>query len=390
MHYQETKVGTHQTGKFLTKMSNGGMDLNTNLTDKDVVEEITDWETLLNYKNDENALLLLPVICFVFLLIILGGIGNSIVFYVYKTKSKSTTKGVFISVLAVFDLMNCLIVMPFEIYDLRNQYRFTSGDFCKSMRFVEFSIVLAAGFTLVAVAIDRYMNLCVRTSRILFTPSRAKRACCICVGLSIVFSWPVVMFAGLEPSPVRVDNVTINGFECSSFSDESINARIYLYILNIVFILSLVLMIILYSMIGMKLYHRRRGSFHDGLIFMKDTTDSGKFQNNHSDMNIERCGYAIGKRGIRMKGSTLIFYSVTIVFIIGFLPHLITRVLKITHTAFIEVNKGNSTEVAYNFLIRSYMINSAANPFIYSIIHERFRQEIVRTCRKCVRLFRRN
>lgn len=363
-------------------------DHNLNFTERESDSDILSEEVILNRKNDENAMLLLPVICYVSLLIIVGGIGNSIVFYVYKTKSKSTTKRVFISVLAVFDLMNCLIVMPFEIYDLRNQYKFLSEEFCKSMRFVEFAIVLAAGFTLVAVAIDRYMNLCVRSSRILFTRRRAKRACFICVGLSIVFSWPTVMFAGLVVSPVREANVSINGFECSSFSDESINARIYLYILNIVFILSLVLMIILYSMIGMTLYRRRKGSVHDGLIFMNDASESTKIQKSHSNMNVERCGFAIGKMGVRMTGSTLIFYSVTIVFIIGFLPHLITRVLKITHTAFVEVNNRDGVEVAYNMLIRSYMINSAANPFIYSIIHKRFRQEIVRTCRKCARLFR--
>jgi hypothetical protein len=363
-------------------------ELNRNLTERDSVTDIVTKEDILNRKNDENALLLLPVICFVSLLIIVGGIGNSVVFYVYKTKSKSTTKRVFISVLAIFDLMNCLIVMPFEIYDLRNQYKFTSEEFCKSMRFVEFAIVLAAGFTLVAVAIDRYMNLCVRSSRILFTPNRAKRACCICVGLSILFSWPTVMFAGLEVSTVREANISVNGFECSSFSDESINAKVYLYILNIVFILSLVLMIILYSLIGMALYRRRKGSVHDGLLFLNDLSESMKIQNNHSNVNVERCGYAIGKMGIRMTGSTVIFYSVTVVFIIGFLPHLITRVLKFTHTAFVEVNNRDGVEVAYNILIRSYMINSAANPFIYSIIHKRFRQEIVRTCRKCVRLFR--
>lgn len=361
--------------------------MNATIASNESEQSHLDVEKLLDQKNDENAILLLPVICFVSVLIIIGGIGNSIVFYVYY-KSKSTTKRVFISVLAIFDLLNCAIVMPFEIYDLRNQFLFTSGEFCKSMRFVEFAIVLASGFTLVAVAIDRYMNLCVRRFQILFTPSRAKKACCICVGLSVFFSWPIVMFAGLKASPVQKDNVTYDGYECSSFSDETIEARVYLFILNLVFILSLILMIVLYSLIGMKLYNRRKGSVHDGLIFMHNTSESKKIQCSLSKVNIERCGFAIGKRGIQMKGSTLIFYSVTIVFIIGFLPHLITRVLKITHTVFIDVNKGNHIEVAYNFLIRSYMINSAANPFIYSIIHKRFRQEIVRTYRKCARLLR--
>ena len=357
-----------------------------NLTERDQNQIGLYEENLLVEKNDENAVLLLPVISFVSVLIVIGGTGNSIVFYVYR-KSKPTTKRVFISVLALFDLMNCMIVMPFEIYDLRNQYRFTSVEFCKSMRFVEFAIVLSAGFTLVAVAIDRYMNLCRRRFQILFTPSRAKKACCLCIVLSVIFSWPIVIVSGLKASPIQSDNRTINGFECSSFIDETMEARIYLIVLNLVFIFSLVLMIILYSLIGMKLYSRRKGSVHDGLIFMQNTSESQNIQNNLSNVNIERCGFAIGKRGVRMKGSTLIFYSVTVVFIIGFLPHLIIRVLKITHTAFINVNDGNLLEVAYNFLIRSYMINSAANPFIYSILHKRFRQEIVRACRKCVNLF---
>lgn len=249
--------------------------MNATIASNESEQSHLDVEKLLDQKNDENAILLLPVICFVSVLIIIGGIGNSIVFYVYY-KSKSTTKRVFISVLAIFDLLNCAIVMPFEIYDLRNQFLFTSGEFCKSMRFVEFAIVLAAGFTLVAVAIDRYMNLCVRRFQILFTPSRAKKACCICVGLSVFFSWPIGMFAGLKASPVQKDNVTYKGYECSSFSDETIEARVYLFILNLVFILSLILMIVLYSLIGMKLYNRRKGSVHDGLIFMHNTSESKK------------------------------------------------------------------------------------------------------------------
>ena len=341
-------------------------------------------ERLLKYENDRNAIRLLPVILYVAILMVFGFMGNSVVFYVYRMKSKQTTKGVFIYTLAVLDLMNCCFSMPFEIVDLRNQYCFHSGVFCKIMRSIETALVLSAGFTLVAVSVDRYLNLCRRQSRLLFTPSRAKKVCVFCIFLSVVFAWPTAIFAGEGKITIEVNGTRVEGTECTSFMEENplgMNPKAYIFALNTVFFVSLMTMSSLYISIATKLFRRRRGSVHNGLLFVQTSKEAEKLQlgTTRKDIDLEKCGYAIGKRGIKMKGSTVIFYSVTIVFILGFLPHLVVRIIKLTGGEFV----GHGMDLLYNFCVRSYLINSAANPFIYSLLHTRFRKEVKHTFQNC-------
>ncbi|KAK3092594.1 hypothetical protein FSP39_004778 [Pinctada imbricata] len=340
---------------------------------------------LLIMANDISALQLLPVIIYVGILMVAGAVGNAVVFYVYmyKMKNKSTTKGVFISSLAVLDLLVSCFAMPFEILDLRNQYCFSSGELCKVMRFLEYSIILSAGFTLVAVSADRYLNLCRRQSRFLFTPSRAKKVCIFCVCLSLCFSWPVIIFAGKRKVSLTIQGYEVEGTECTSFGEKEypgMNAKIYLYTLNVVFIVSLLSMSTLYILISLKLFRRRKGTFHKGLLYLDPSSKSSDVKYSKKDVDFEKCGYAIGKRGIRMKGSTVIFYSVTVVFVLGYLPHLTVRLLKFSGYEY-EIN---GRKLLYNFLVRSFLINSAANPFIYSLLHQRFREEVKCTFRRCL------
>lgn len=334
--------------------------------------------------NDENAKLLLPVMMFVGFLLIVGVIGNALVCYVYYYKARST-KRTFIIVLAILDLVNCIFTMPFEIYDMRNQFQFWSMEICKVFRTLETVLVLAAGFTLLAVSIDRYIKICIKTSRIFFTPGRAKKICWLCLLISVLLSWPVVLFSGTEETVLGIyASYNSTGSECKYFRETSfgsLNAKLYIFILFTIFIAALIVMCTSYCLIGTKLYSRRRGSINNGLVYMKDAPDSQTIRETScSETTGMSFGYAIGKKGIRFKGSTLIFFSVTFVFVIGFLPHLIVRLLRFTDIAFQDNANMDTDEVLYNFLIRSFMLNNAANPFIYSIFHKKFRKDVVKTC----------
>lgn len=334
--------------------------------------------------NDENAELLLPVMMFVGFLLIVGVMGNALVCYVYYHKDRST-KRTFIIVLAILDLVNCIFTMPFEIYDMRNQFQFWSMEVCKVFRTLETVLVLSAGFTLLAVSIDRYIKICIKTSRIFFTPGRAKKICWLCVLISVLLSWPVVLFSGTEETVLGINPLyNSTGSECKYFRETSfgsLNAKLYIFILFAIFIAALIVMCTSYCLIGTKLYSRRRGSINNGLVYMKDAPDSQRLRETSCNENTGMSfGYAIGKKGIRFKGSTLIFFSVTFVFVIGFLPHLIVRLLRFTNVAFHDNANMDTDELLYNFLIRSFMLNNAANPFIYSIFHKKFRKDVVKTC----------
>ncbi|CAL1539328.1 unnamed protein product, partial [Lymnaea stagnalis] len=71
--------------------------------------------------------------------------------------------------------------------------------------------------------------------------------------------------------------------------------------------------------------------------------------------------------------TTLIAFWITLVFILSYLPHLSLQVAKLVHT--IDDGKG-SLLVFNNIIVRSFFINSVANPFIYGVLNVKFRNEV--------------
>jgi hypothetical protein len=179
--------------------------------------EISNW-TLAKRINSEQPLL--PVVCSTGVLLLTGVIGNGLVIYVYSRKPKTTTNRVFILALSILDFLSCSVVIPFEIYDMTHSHTFTIIALCKLARFSEFLLILAAGFTLVAISIDRYLHLCRYKSRFLLSASRAKKVCALCVALGAVFSLPLLrnrstrtLKCGRNPitnTKVTVKNTTVD------------------------------------------------------------------------------------------------------------------------------------------------------------------------------------
>ena len=92
-----------------------------------------------------------------------------------------------------------------------------------------------------------------------------------------------------------------------------------------------------------------------------------------------RKGKAAIKR-LKSQKATRIAMSVTLVFFLSFLPHLSLITARLVHTDFDRSLRGAAL-VMYNIFLRSYFINSVANPIIYGVQNVRFRAE-------CYRLFR--
>lgn len=337
---------------------------------------ITNW-TIVEQVNNKQPLLSV-VIC-VGVLLLTGTIGNGLVIYVYAKKPKTTTNRIFILALAILDFLSCTIVIPFEIYDMTHSFTFTSPWVCKLARCSEFLLILAAGFTLVAISIDRYVHLCRYKSRLLLCASRAKKVCGLCVILGLAISIPLLKFSGLEKVPLVVNGTNYTACGCTTFQDKNATGgKIYTYLLMIIFLSALITMLVSYCFIGVTLYGRRVGSTKNGMTYIATAEETKKLNKPvREDRPMKKQqSFAIGKSAFNLNGSTFVFLTVTIVFVMGFVPHLSVRILRFLHVAFDE---DNTMDLVYNFLVRSYLINSVSNPFIYSIIHQRFRSELFKT-----------
>lgn len=102
---------------------------------------------------------LIPVMVYLGLLSLFGGIGNLLVCFVYYSRLRMSTQHFLIICLALFDLLTCFLVIPFEINDLSHYFNFTEEAVCKTLRYVTHFCTFASILTLIVIAIDRSVFL---------------------------------------------------------------------------------------------------------------------------------------------------------------------------------------------------------------------------------------
>ncbi|KAH3859157.1 orexin receptor type 2-like [Dreissena polymorpha] len=367
---------------------------NETVVNKSVIEEESNLDTLILI-NDIEVQNLIPIFVTVGIFMFVGIVGNTLVVQVYWCRMKRSAKRTFILSLALLDLGVCLLVIPFEMYDLRNQVLFFQEGLCKAMRVLEYATVLAAGFVLVSVSFERYYFLCRAFQE--FSPHKAKLICVICVVAALLVSSPAAIFAGSKSRNIEHNGQLYTGFECSMNSEQNADGtlkRVYYYVLAIIFFGCLLVFVVLYAMIGRLLWKYQKGKFlpQIGSLAKSSTkrsyeaqevkltahNSSGRlpvFSSSHKERHVH------GNRCIKSAGTIVVFFSVTVVFVLSFLPHLAIRLVM-----FLDLNLQSDMDqrtwgLLYNFTVRSYLISNVANPFIYSILNKSFRKQLKRTIR---------
>lgn len=83
--------------------------------------------------------------------------------------------------------------------------------------------------------------------------------------------------------------------------------------------------------------------------------------------------------------TTLMLFVITLIYIFSFLPHLLLMIFKTLNIDWLS-QYGDTGVMLHNLLIRSYFINSASNPIIYSFFSKNFFSEckyiLKKTCRQ--------
>ncbi|XP_046574614.1 LOW QUALITY PROTEIN: uncharacterized protein LOC124282627 [Haliotis rubra] len=412
---------------------------NTTLSDHDVNVHLRRYDDIYAYKY-------LPAIVLVSVLMTTGIIGNSLVCCVYLVKFKSSTVKCFIVSLAVIDLINCVVSCPFDIADMR--YRYTFGSYvimCKTMRvFVTFTSV-SSGLVLIPVAVDRYKKIC-RPFQKQMDIRTAKMAISACCTVGVVVGIPASVFYG--PRTVTTDVAAINGSDCST-PDIYVGTP-YPLIYNgfnlTIFLTTTVSLSVLYSLIWRRIRKQRNyrrklktqsRKCHSSSCVEADTGCVTKSRQEHetvyhednaafvceletstertSDVHNEcasscpaddiasevpsekevenpvpttsqRSNNASPERSdAAVKKTTLMLFLITLAFVLSFLPHLSLMAARAVNKEFFD--KVDTPQFgAFYFFFKSYFINSAFNPIIYSFCNPRFRQELVAVVKRFSRI----
>lgn len=341
---------------------------------------------LLVELNDDKALLYLPVIVYIGILLVVGTIGNLLVCLVYCSKNRKGSSDFFILSLAVLDMISCVVGMPTEIADLRYPFMFNSPAACKLLRYSESATTIASALILIEVAFDRYYRIC-NISKV-FSSKKTRRLCLGAIVSSFIVSWPTAIIFGRKTAETGIPCLT--GVDCST-TDEmkgTIFPKLWYGFWGLIFVVSLAFLTVLYILIGVEVWRRKTSRIgkrpsrdqwrktEDGrcrrLSSAEDSSYALSADSPHTKHGSTKPKSTV-KTNMKPRRTTLVLFAVTLAFVISFLPFLVVMLLRSFITDF-EKNLSPAEEVVYKFSVKSYLINSAVNPVLYSFLNVNFRR----------------
>lgn len=114
-----------------------------------------------------------------------------------------------------------------------------------------------------------------------------------------------------------------------------------------------------------------------------DFVQASETRDAKSSVDVDQSQQKLQAQNIDTKKYTIIMLSISIAFIVSFLPYLglVTwRTLAVKYEVDLLSDSGL---IAYQIFIRSFLISSAVNPLIYGFLNNEFRQFVTTLFRKC-------
>lgn len=363
--------------------------------------------------NDMQALRYFPVFVFVIIMMVLGTVGNVLVIYVYRKRFRKTSSNYFIVSMAIFDLLACVIGMPTEIYDLRNSYTFYSSTGCKIFRYTGSVTVYGSVIILIEIAVDRYFKIC--HPLMIIELVKIKIMCAAAGVVAVLVSIPAFILFGISESPTP--DPFIHGHDCSIEEKyrKGTFAKIYYYLLGIVFVVTLVLLTALYFRIWIEIRRRKRLVIGDQinntpqedipmtypkeykksrksrvkyLPSMSDDDTSDPPRGSHTLFRPRLMSIAEAVTRIRVSRTTVILFAVTVAFLISYLPSIVIMICR-SVIKDLERRQSLAEQIFSKLFSKFYFINNAINPLIYSFLNITFRKRCVKLLKQLLMCQRR-
>ncbi|XP_050410114.1 uncharacterized protein LOC126824779 [Patella vulgata] len=193
---------------------------------------------------------------------VLGTAGNLPVLVVYFRKRDKKAANTFIRVLAVIDLVVSAMIMPYTlIYEL---HMVQSDIICRGVEFLRHFTIIASNMTLVAIAVERYCAVCRLSQR--FSVQNVNQGMLVMLTVSLILAFPSIgIFAVVPTSTVQdincsfphVSNDTMVCHFTTAIVGETV-AYIYQSVLMLSFFITLIMIVIFYSIVYSVLWKRAK------------------------------------------------------------------------------------------------------------------------------------
>ena len=237
-------------------------------------------DNLVSRLTDDEFRRMIPVLLYMVILMVFGFVGNSMVLFYYRFKSRVTAFSIFVSMLAAYDLLVCVLMMPIEITRIVLYYTFKLSILCKILRFCNYFAAAGSCLALVVIAADRYRRIC-KWSAVQMNTRNANISCLITAVIAFSLEWPSLVLYDLQKISIPNEyGVELRGAICTGTWNEInkpyVNA---FYTVNLaIIIMSGLIVTLLYCAVGLKLIVHKRRLMRN----RKNTLASAKQTRSHS------------------------------------------------------------------------------------------------------------
>ena len=369
--------------------------------------------------NQEEVTRLIPLLVYMSLIGLCGIPGNSLVIYAFKDSCRNSNSHLFFVWLAIIDLFNCSVILPFEFVNVVQQYTYGDDWLCKMTICFTIWPTVTSGLTLTVISVDRFRKVC-RPFERQFSNRIAGILCLATLLTGLLSAWPALFIFGLHEFEITPHNVTGTDCAIKNEFEGSTYTMIYNGLCWILFVSAITAIMVLYIIIGRQIFRQtskgneltrsqsKRGNAtstvptpsnvdatEDSISSTGDTASPGmSFARTSSsgvvldegsvslavdrtfstlcDRNIAR---KVAKSESRARKSVTIMFFISLAFIISYLPYLILRLLEGVTSHFV-ISMTDTERAFYKSFLRSYWLNCAINPFIYWACAPKFRRKV--------------
>ncbi|KAI1882773.1 hypothetical protein AGOR_G00238380 [Albula goreensis] len=279
-------------------------------------------------------------------LFLVGVTGNLMtILVVTKYKDMRTTTNLYLSSMALSDLL-IFLCMPLDLYRVWRYRPWNFGDLlCKLFQFVSESCTYSTILNITALSVERYFAICFPLrAKVVVTKGRVRGVILVLWIVALFSAGPIFVLVGVEHES-GTDSWETNECKATEYAIRSGLLTIMVWVSSIFFFLPVFCLTVLYSLIGRKLWKRKK----------------------------ETIGPNISSRDKNNKQTVKMLAVVVFAFVLCWLPFHVGRYL---------ISKSSEAGSPLMSLISEYCnlvsfvlfyLSAAINPILYNIMSKKYR-----------------
>nr|XP_023686136.1 growth hormone secretagogue receptor type 1 isoform X1 [Paramormyrops kingsleyae] len=326
---------------------------NCSLKDRDLWQNGTDWQSEYPVNLFPVPILTgITITCA--LLFLIGVVGNVMtILVVGKYKDMRTTTNLYLSSMAFSDLL-IFLCMPLDLYRIWRYRPWNFGEqLCKLFQFVSESCTYSTILNITALSVERYFAICFPLrAKVVVTKDRVRAVIFALWVVAFFSAGPIFVLVGVEHEN-GTDPWETNECKATEYAIRSGLLTVMVWVSSVFFFLPVLCLTILYSLVGRRLWRRKR----------------------------ESMGPNISSRDKNNKQTVKMLVVVVLAFVLCWLPFHVGRYLFSKSSEAGSPLMSQISEYCNLVSFVLFYLSAAINPILYNIMSKKYRAAVCKLFR---------